>query len=346
LADLINEGYLRFLPSNIEEAVRMINHDMVSELLITGGAPSYDKILWGLTEEAQKKNKQTGNKLVKKKFEAELGGVCPYIVVPGEWTDSELQHHAEQAVATRLINGGHVCCGSQILVLDKDWPQREKFIEKVTDAYNKCAFQTYYPGTAAKCDNLKVMYNVPIIGNKAAFIPDISSSGNSHILRDEAFGPVMAEATLSAGNNAEQFLRMAVDFCNESLYGSLSSTLVIDPKTESKHKKVLQESIANLKYGSIGVNVWGGFTCFNPLPWGAFPGHLDTDIQSGKGKIDNVSLIDNVEKAVIYSPFTAAYHFKPPTSNDTKVQKRMAYYFMNPSLKNLLPVMGAALLGI
>src|SRR5689334_20224243 len=61
------------------------------------------------------------------------------------------------------------------------------------------------------------------------------------------------QISLPAGNDPSKFLREAVQYCNSSLYGSLSATIVIDPQTQAKIKEDLETCIADLRYGAIGA---------------------------------------------------------------------------------------------
>jgi hypothetical protein len=74
----------------------------VEEILLTGGIQTYNKIMWGNDHETRQRNLATGVRQFAKRFDAELGGVTPVIIVPGQWTDAELDHHAAQVVAALL----------------------------------------------------------------------------------------------------------------------------------------------------------------------------------------------------------------------------------------------------
>jgi hypothetical protein len=39
------------------------------------------------------------------------------------------------------------------------------------------------------------------------------------------------------------------------------------------------------------------------MPWGAYPGHTNQDIQSGRGVVHNTYLLEDVEKSVLRGPF-------------------------------------------
>ena len=71
---------------------------------------------------------QTGQPQQSREVTAELGCVTPYIVCPGQWSQADLNYHAGTVVAGMTHNAGHNCLKAEVLLLDKDWPQREAFL--------------------------------------------------------------------------------------------------------------------------------------------------------------------------------------------------------------------------
>ncbi|MFN8159102.1 MAG: aldehyde dehydrogenase family protein [Candidatus Nanopelagicales bacterium] len=47
----------------------------------------------------------------------ELGGISPLIVVPGDWSDADIQYQAEHIATSSSNNSGHNCIATQVLVL-------------------------------------------------------------------------------------------------------------------------------------------------------------------------------------------------------------------------------------
>ena len=52
---------------------------------------------------------------------SELGGVGPTIVVPGPWTDADIEFQAEHILTMKLHNAGSNCVAAQVLVLPREW---------------------------------------------------------------------------------------------------------------------------------------------------------------------------------------------------------------------------------
>ena len=114
----------------------------------------------------------------------------------------------------------------------------------------------------------------------------------------------MSTRRLSA-NSAAQYLRDAVAYANDQLYGTLGANIIIHPTTLREiGEETFEEIIAELRYGTIAVNAWTGLGFLMPqCPWGAFPGHTLDDVQSGIGFVHNTYMFDRVERCVVTAPF-------------------------------------------
>ena len=131
------------------------------------------------------------------------------------------------------------------------------------------------------------------------------------------------------------YLANAVNFCNDTLWGTLNVGLIIDPRTEKRFSVEFDHAVAELKYGTVAINHWAGLGYgFGCTAWGAYPGHPRNDIQSGVGKVHNTYLFDKAAKNVIRGPFTVFP--KPPWfvthGRSQAVGKRMAAMEGSPSI--------------
>jgi aldehyde dehydrogenase (NAD(P)+) len=110
--------------------------------------------------------------------------------------------------------------------------------------------------------------------------------------------------TTSLPGDARQYLRRAVEFCNDRLYGTLSVNIIIHPATRARLGTDFDRAIAGLRYGGIGINAWVGAAFLLPrAAWGAYPGHTYTDVQSGIGSVHNALMFDKPLKTVVSAPF-------------------------------------------
>jgi hypothetical protein len=108
----------------------------------------------------------------------------------------------------------------------------------------------------------------------------------------------------------------------------------------------IEQAVADLRYGSIGVNLWHGMSfAFATTVWGAYPGHAITDIQSGSGFVGNGYLFARPQKSVVRGPFVA----KPEpawfatNSNGGVVMRKLLAFEAQPSWAKLPGLLRAAL---
>ena len=74
---------------------------------------------------------QVGAPPLAKRVDAELGCVTPYIVVPGAWTEADMEYYADEIVAGLVNNAGHNCTKAELLVTAAEWPLRGAFVDAV-----------------------------------------------------------------------------------------------------------------------------------------------------------------------------------------------------------------------
>jgi acyl-CoA reductase-like NAD-dependent aldehyde dehydrogenase len=265
----------------------------------------------------------------------------------------------------KLHNSGCNCVASQVLVLPRDWDGSARLLDAVRDVMRSLPpREAYYPGCAQRQQAVATLHpDAEVLGTGtvprtliAGLDPD--RAGES-CFTDEVFGPVLAQTSLP-GRTAEAFLANAVRFANERLDGTLGATLIVHPRTMRELGPALEQAIADLRYGSIGVNVWNAAAfLLVQAPWGAYPGHRLEDIQSGIGVVHNTYLLDKTEKAVVrgsFYPFprswahgNLAFLPKPPwfVTNRTaeSTGRRVAYFSMDPGWRHLPGIFASALRG-
>ena len=114
------------------------------------------------------------------------------------------------------------------------------------------------------------------------------------------------------------------------------------------NKTELDQAIAQLQYGAIGINAWTWMIfMLAGATWGAFPGNSLEDIRSGRGIVHNSYLFDHPQKTVLHAPFRI---FPTPTwfadhKNLRQVAMRYANLTAKPRLDKFLSVILAALRG-
>ena len=194
----------------------------------------------------------------------------------GDWGPRDLRFQAEHIATTKLINSGHNCNATQVLVLSEDWPLANRLVAEVraviSDAEPRPA---YYPGSKDRiADACRGMSGTESLGgdHTRALITDVDAhSGASIPVTDEVFAGVLGVVRLP-GKTVEQFLHNAVEFANDVLPGSLGAVITIDPKTRKQNAQAFDDTVAHLRYGAVGINAWTGMA-FALTTWGAFPGN-------------------------------------------------------------------------
>jgi len=305
-SEFVSRGWLRFVYGGADVGGYLAHHPKVDSVHMTGSAATYDAIVWGTDAEAATR-KANNTPILAKPISAELGGVSPLIVVPGDWSQADIRFQAEQIASSKLNNAGHNCNATQILVVSQDWPLADTLIGEVRNVMREVEPRpTYYPRSEDKtdkaCDGMKGAEFLSIDKTRV-LIADIDPQAGASILRDEVFAGVMGIVRLP-GKSAREFMRNAVEFANDVLPGTLGTTIVIDPKTRKANAAAFDEAISGLRYGAIGVNVWSGLNfLLGYTPWGAFPGHTQQEIGSGTRVVHNAFLLQHVQKSVAEIPF-------------------------------------------
>ncbi len=308
-SEFVSRGWLRFVYGGADVGSYLANHPKVDAVHMTGSAVTYDAIVWGTGPEAAER-RANNSPLLTKPISAELGGVSPCIVVPGDWTTADIRFQAEHIATSKLNNAGHNCIATQILVVSEDWPLADRLIAEVRKVMKEVEpRKTYYPRSDEKtehaCDGMAGAEFLST-GKSRAFLPEVDPHSDDSILHDEVFAGALGVVRLP-GKTPREFMRAAVEFSNDVLPGTLGATIIIDPKTRKTNAVAFDEAIANLRYGAIGVNVWSGMNfLLGYTPWGAFPGHTPQDIGSGVGIVHNAFLLQNVEKGIAEIPFRPA----------------------------------------
>lgn len=304
--DFVSRGWLRFVYGGADVGGYLANHDKVDSVHMTGSAATYDAIVWGTDDQAATR-KANNTPILTKPISAELGGVSPFIVVPGDWSQADIRFQAEHIATSKLNNAGHNCIATQVLVLPQDWPLADKLVDEVRKVIREVEPRTaYYPRAAEKTEMACAgMSGVEFLSDDKSrvIVGDVDPHSDARILRDEVFAGALGIVRLP-GKTAAEFMRNAVEFSNDVLPGTLGATIVIDPKTRKANAEAFDEAISNLRYGGIGVNVWSAMVfLLGYTPWGAFPGHTPQDIGSGIGVVHNAFLLEHVQKGVAEIPF-------------------------------------------
>lgn len=284
LQPLTDAGLLRFAYGGADVGAHLCAHALVDEIHVTGSEQTHNAISRGPG--------------AGKPMTSELGNVSPTIVLPGNWNEGDVRFQAEHIATQKAHNAGFNCIATQVLILPQQWPHTPKLLDQIAGVFAGMEQRPeYYPGAPSR--------RTALAGGSSPLrsIVRIDARHASHpAFCSEAFCGVLAIVELPG--DLEQFARSAVAFANNALHGTLGANVVANPRTMREHRSVLDRTIADLRYGCVGVNAWTGVGYFiTETPWGAYPGHTIDDPGSGTGVVHNSYLLERSEKSVVWAPF-------------------------------------------
>jgi aldehyde dehydrogenase (NAD(P)+) len=304
LEPLVSAKMLRIVQGGAAEGGYLTRHPGIAHVHMTGSVATHDAIVWGTGPDAAAR-KAAGTPLLTKPITSELGGVSPIVVVPGRWSDADLRYQAEHVATQRLHNGGYNCIAGQIVVLSKDWPQKDAFLRELRSALERAPRRkAWYPGSDDRVQRAEAAYpGCERLADGTRLLVDLTADDDaSAIETTEYFAPVLG--VLELAGTGQEFLDTAVETVNRDFVGTLGANVLIDPAERKRLGAGFREAIARLEYGTIAVNAWTGVGFLTATaPWGAFPGHTLDDVQSGIGVVHNALLVDDTERTVVTGPF-------------------------------------------
>ena len=309
----IERGFVAVAYGGAKVGAYICNHPLVDELHMTGSDKTYEAVVFGGGSEGRRR-KQEREPLNTKPFTAELGNVTPVIVVPGPWKGNDVDEYAKYIATWLVANAGFACLTPRAIIQHESWPQRMDLTKAIRGELAKYPTRrAYYPGAFKIHSDFHAAHPDALLFGDATddhlpwtIMPDVDPNEPDDIcFKREGFGGLTAEVTLEA-ETIEEYLANAVDFANNTLWGSLCAILIVHPKSlrQPKVAEAIERAIAELRYGTVSVNMLAFYSSyFMVCPWGAIPGHDIYDVQSGMGKNFNFRMFDQVEKVVVRAPF-------------------------------------------
>ncbi len=354
-ATLIEYGFMEVAYGGIEVGQYLSAHDQVEAIHITGSAATHDAIVWGSNAEEQERNKAASTPINTKPISSELGAVTPLIVVPGEWSQKDIEFQAEHVAGMISHNASFDCNAVKAIVTQASWPQRQAFLDALRKALrNTPQRKAYYPGAQSRYDAFLSNYpQAEALGERHddvvpwTMIQIDEVRENEYALTHEAFCGLVTEVTLDS-DRVDNFLSDAVRFCNEKVWGSLSCAMLVHPETIRAHHDDVERALARLEYGGIGLNIWPG-TIYGLVSttWGAYPKHTLDDVQSGIGVVHNSFFFDHPLKSIVRAPFRMSPKpiWFPNHKTLTSMAKTLTSFEAKPSLGKFIKIVVDALRG-
>ena len=372
-APLIENDLLRIISGDATIGASAVADERVDDIHITGSEATHDAIVWGPVGSDREDRRRRDEPVIDKPVGSELGNVTPWVVVPGAYSNTQLNFQAENIVASMTNNAAFNCVATRVIVTWKQWPDRERFLQRIENALAKVPQRfAYYPGaeqrfeqysglTADKAQQLlRKTADGGVSGSQTSpdgtttcvagtdrgdgtlpwtLIRNVNPNEDSLLFGSESFVCVCAEVSIDAAS-PEEFLRKATDFCNEKLWGTLAASITVPSRFKRKQatRQILDECTDRLRYGVVSQNQWSGvvFALMSP-PWGGHPSSTRQDIQSGTGWVHNSFMLTGIEKTVLESPLVVLP--KPVWLASHPAPESVAWslcrIFQNPSMWNL-----------
>ncbi|MEN8238081.1 MAG: aldehyde dehydrogenase family protein [Actinomycetota bacterium] len=360
--DFIAADFIRFVYGGGDVGAYLTSHPGVETIHITGAARTYNTIRYGAGEEGER-NRIADTPVNARPISAELGGVSPTIVVPGDWSRADLAFQADHIVTQKMNNSGFNCVAAQVLILPESWDLTDVFLDEIRSQLRDLPERdAYYPGAKDRCEAvIHGSGTVEVFGSdeNRILVTDIDPSATDDpTFTTEYFAPALAVVTLPS-RSVDEYCAAATDFANDVLEGSLGANIIVHPKTEKAHAGV-RKMISALRYGGIGVNTWSASVyLLSRCPWGAYPGNPPSKIGSGTGVVHNTLMFSKTQKAVARAPFAPShrtlgkgeFHLAPKpvffVSNTQmhKVGEYLVDYAASGKTADMMKVVGAALRG-
>lgn len=350
LAPLIKAGLLRILTGGPGVGSEMIHHELVDDVHITGSAATHDIIVWGGDGAERRRRKQNNDPALKKSVTSELGNVTPWIIVPGDYKESQLQSQAQHVAASITNNSSFNCLATKVIITWKHWPQRDLFLDLLQRYLSATPVRPgYYPGATARFERF-AGFTAPAVSDGClpwTLLTGQSMNARPELFQEESFVCVCAETHLDA-TSPVNFLEVATNFVNDRVTGTLCASVSIPPSFRRQQADAVERCLTDLRYGSVCINQWSGlaYGLVSP-PWGAYPGATPQNVQSGIGNVHNTYLLDRIEKTVLEGPlinFPRPIWF-PSHGRSVDVATRLVQLYHRPSMFRLPGLFSAALLG-
>ena len=351
---LIKTGFLQVLYGGAQEGSYLCNLPEVDNVHMTGSDRTFEAIVFGPGAEG-KQRKQAHQPLFTKPFTAELGNISPVIIVPGSWSEKDIRNQSARIASWLVLNSGCNCSAPRMIIQMKNWELRDKLNQGIGDFLARTKTRkAYYPGSFELHKQFIQAHPQALVLGEVqdghlpwTFIPGLDDGNTDDIcFRREPFMSLFSETALEAGSVIE-FINKAVEFANENLWGTLTSTIVVHPASmkDPLVAAAVDQAIANLHYGSVVINQNGGLAAYLPCtPWGGYPGSDIYDVQSGIGCVNNPLMFDHPQKSVYFTDFTPiADPGLANLSNSHLFYRQELVFQANPTVGNLLRLVWRAM---
>jgi len=301
LAPLAEAGMLAVVAGGPEVAGEAISSPAVDHVHLTGGRGAFDAIVWGPDG-----RRDGAAPRLEKPITCELGGVTPWFVVPGRYSDAQLRYQAELLAGSIVNNTSFNCIATKCVVTCRAWEQRSAFLELVSRRLASWpARPGWYPGAAAAWE-LVTQARPPSDGTLPWVLrTGIDPGREPRWLEKEWFVPVAVETPLDS-NDIEAFCSRAASL-SRALPGTLACSVSIPDSLPPHDRQRVDLLVEHLEYGVVAIDTWAALAyAFASVPWGGFPGGTLADPRSGIGFVHDPLCLPLVRNSIVRGPARAA----------------------------------------
>ena len=312
---LIDQGCLSIFYGGADVGRELCEHEQIDEIHITGSDRTHDAIVWGEDKAERDQRRAQNDPKLQKRITSELGNVTPVVVVPGPYSERQMQAMAESIAGMVTQNASFNCVSAKMLVLPRRWGGGPKLVDALARIFERVTPRyAFYPGAHARYQALtRDRANVQTFGRGPegslpwTLVRGLDENEPATLqFRMEPFCSILSLVELDESDPGA-FLDRATTFCNDTLWGTLNAVLFVHPSQlqGSAFAAEVETATRRLRYGTIGINQWSAVAyVLGSTPWGGHPSSTLADIQSGLGWAHNTAMLEGIEKCVVRGPLT------------------------------------------
>jgi acyl-CoA reductase-like NAD-dependent aldehyde dehydrogenase len=351
-APIAELGGLGIVYGGAETGKALLGSPHVDHLHMTGSIETHDMIVWGPPGPERTERIRQGQPLLHKTITSELGNISPVAVVPGRYTERELDDVAESIAGMLFNNASFNCNAVKLLVVPAHLAEPiTSRLERLFEA--EPARTAYYPGATLRYGELTagaVGVWAPTAGEGQlpwTLLTGLTPESDAASFQLEPFCPLLSVVEIDEGD-AEGFLARLVPFLNDEVWGTLNAMLFFPSALEGEPsaEAALERAIDQLRYGTVAVNYWPaiGYGTGTP-PWGGHPSSTLGDAQSGIGFVHNALMLEHVQKVVMRGPLRSfPKQFYYPSHRQLDALARALFEF--ESTGRLVPFLKTSMSGV
>jgi aldehyde dehydrogenase (NAD(P)+) len=352
-APIAELGGLGIVYGGIEAGKALLASPAIDHVHLTGSIETHDAVVWGPPGPERSERQRSGTPLLKKSVTSELGNISPVAVVPGKYTERELDDVAESIAGMLFNNASFNCNAVKLLVLPAHLagPITSR-LERLFTA--QPARPAYYPGAIKRYGELTAESDGRIWSASAGdgqlpwtLLSGLSPDSDARSFQLEPFCPLLSVVELDDADPVA-FLANAVRFLNDKVWGTLNAMLFVPSALEGEPEvqAALERGVDDLRYGTVAINYWPaiGYGTGTP-PWGGHPSATLADAQSGIGFVHNALMLEHIQKVVLRGPLRSfPKQFYYPSHRHLEGLARGLFAF--ESTGNLVPLLRTGLHGM